>query len=154
MQRSALWRSRRELSNEFLLAKFGFDTAENKPCKVCPQVSTLGARPTETLRVTFANYWHPRLRSLGGQLFPFFQTGLFARGRLAVSPSIPFRTFLAYCVHQRFRAADSRQFSFDIDRCSSSSRHVRIIFTSVGSLYGVLGHCYAILLGQRQSWQF
>ena len=28
---SALCRSRRELSNEYLLAKFGFDTAENKP---------------------------------------------------------------------------------------------------------------------------
>ena len=29
-------RFRRELSNEYLLAKFGFDTAENEPCKVCP----------------------------------------------------------------------------------------------------------------------
>ena len=29
-------RSRRELSNEYLLAKFGFDTAENEPCEVCP----------------------------------------------------------------------------------------------------------------------
>ena len=29
-------RSRRELSNEYLLAKFGFDTAESEPCKVCP----------------------------------------------------------------------------------------------------------------------
>ena len=29
-------RSRRELSYEYLLAKFGFDTAENEPCKVCP----------------------------------------------------------------------------------------------------------------------
>ena len=29
-------RSRRELSNEYLLAKFGFDTAENEACKVCP----------------------------------------------------------------------------------------------------------------------
>ena len=36
MQRSALCRSRRELSNEYLLAKFGFDTAEKEPCKVCP----------------------------------------------------------------------------------------------------------------------
>ena len=36
MQRSALCRSRRELSNEYLLAKFCFDTAENEPCKVCP----------------------------------------------------------------------------------------------------------------------
>ena len=31
MQRSALCRSRRELSNAYLLAKFGFDTAENEP---------------------------------------------------------------------------------------------------------------------------
>ena len=29
-------RSRQELSNEYLLAKFGLDTAENEPCKVCP----------------------------------------------------------------------------------------------------------------------
>ena len=29
-------RSRRELSNAYLLAKFGFDTAENGPCQVCP----------------------------------------------------------------------------------------------------------------------
>ena len=33
---SALCRSRRELSNKYLLAKFGFDTAENELCKVCP----------------------------------------------------------------------------------------------------------------------
>ena len=36
MQRGALCRSRRELSNAYLLAKFGFDTAENEPSKVCP----------------------------------------------------------------------------------------------------------------------
>ena len=36
VQRSALCRSRRELSNEYLFATFGFDTAENEPCKVCP----------------------------------------------------------------------------------------------------------------------
>ena len=33
MQRSALCRSRRELSNAYLLAKFRFDTAENEPAK-------------------------------------------------------------------------------------------------------------------------
>ena len=35
VQRRALSRSRRELSNEYLLvfAKFGFDTAKNEPCK-------------------------------------------------------------------------------------------------------------------------
>ena len=36
MQRSALCRSRRELSNAYLLAKFGFDKAENEPFQVCP----------------------------------------------------------------------------------------------------------------------
>ena len=36
MQRSALCRSRRELSNAYLLAKFSFDTAENEPSQVCP----------------------------------------------------------------------------------------------------------------------
>ena len=25
-----------EFSNEYFLAKFGFDTAENEPCQVCP----------------------------------------------------------------------------------------------------------------------
>ena len=32
-------RSRQELSNAYLLAKFGFDTAENEPSKVCRSVS-------------------------------------------------------------------------------------------------------------------
>ena len=36
MQRIALCRSRRELSNAYFLAKSGFDTAENEPCQVCP----------------------------------------------------------------------------------------------------------------------
>ena len=32
-------RSRRELSNAYVLAKFGFDTAENEPCQVsCPEI--------------------------------------------------------------------------------------------------------------------
>ena len=35
MQRRVLCRSRRELSNAYLLAKIGVDTAENEPCKVC-----------------------------------------------------------------------------------------------------------------------
>ena len=34
MQRSALCRSRRELSNEYLLAKIGVDTDENEPLEV------------------------------------------------------------------------------------------------------------------------
>ena len=41
MQRSALCRPRRELSNAYLLAKFRFDAAENEPSKICryPPVS-------------------------------------------------------------------------------------------------------------------
>ena len=34
VQRSALCRSRRELSNEYLLAKIGVDTAEKEPLEV------------------------------------------------------------------------------------------------------------------------
>jgi hypothetical protein len=34
VQRSTFCRSRRELSNAYFLAKFGFDTAENEPCQV------------------------------------------------------------------------------------------------------------------------
>ena len=50
VQRSALCRSRRELSNEYLLAKFGFDTAENEPCKVCPLSAYRSPRSTGTRR--------------------------------------------------------------------------------------------------------
>ena len=38
VQRSAFCRSRRELSNAYLLANVAFDTAENEPCKVCQNV--------------------------------------------------------------------------------------------------------------------
>ena len=38
MQRSALHRSRRELSNEFFLAKIGVDTAENELLEVWGKV--------------------------------------------------------------------------------------------------------------------
>ena len=35
VQRSALCRSRRELSKDYLVVKIGFDTADNELCKVC-----------------------------------------------------------------------------------------------------------------------
>ena len=37
--------SRRELSNAYFLAKFGFDTAENEPCEVCPIPRNAAAVP-------------------------------------------------------------------------------------------------------------
>ena len=45
MQRSALCRSRRELSNEYLLAKFGFDTAENELLQVLFNIIQYYSRP-------------------------------------------------------------------------------------------------------------
>ena len=46
MQRSALCRSRRDLSNAYFLAKFGLDTAENKPYQVYPtEQSSLARKP-------------------------------------------------------------------------------------------------------------
>ena len=45
--KECMCRSRRELSNEYLLAKFGFNTAENEPSKVCriPRHEGLGGLP-------------------------------------------------------------------------------------------------------------
>ena len=51
MQRSALCRSRRELSNEYLLAKFGLDTAKNEPCQVCPTAGAGSSALQEALAV-------------------------------------------------------------------------------------------------------
>ena len=42
MQRSALCRSRRELSNAYLLAKFGFDAAENEPLESWTEIRKFG----------------------------------------------------------------------------------------------------------------
>ena len=55
MQRSALCRSRRELSNEYLLAKIGFDTAENELCKVCPLLSLRTAASGEVEKAVAAD---------------------------------------------------------------------------------------------------
>ena len=56
MQRSALCRSRRELSNAYLLAKIGVDTAENEPLEVWGENSihyslhSLGETPSDGVR--------------------------------------------------------------------------------------------------------
>ena len=64
VQRSALCRSRRELSNAYLLAKFGFDTAENEPSKVChlnrvptsaAAAATEGAGCSARMRIHFSD---------------------------------------------------------------------------------------------------
>ena len=53
MQQSALCRSRRELSNAYLLANFRFDTAENEPskvCRICAATALAGAPGAAALR--------------------------------------------------------------------------------------------------------
>ena len=50
VQRSAWCRSRRELSNEYLLAKFGVDTAENEPFQVCPLSAYRSHMPEGSVR--------------------------------------------------------------------------------------------------------
>ena len=50
MQRSALCRSRRELSNEYLLAKIGVDTAENEPLKVWRKIQFIIHSPPYSRR--------------------------------------------------------------------------------------------------------
>ena len=53
-------RSRGELSNAYFLAKVGFDTAENEPCKVCPIDDAAGRTvPTEVLP-PLASRWPTR----------------------------------------------------------------------------------------------
>ena len=74
VQRSVLCRSRRELSSECLLAKVGFDTAENEPFKVCPIEPALQAAP-----------WHGCFRPGGMQptTLPLWQLSWLTRtGRL------------------------------------------------------------------------
>ena len=69
VQRSALCRSRRELSNAYLLAKFGFDTAENEPCQVerggrfCKPSGAGGPEQRQTLEGSFSAVSKPNFAS-------------------------------------------------------------------------------------------
>ena len=54
MQRIALCRSQRELSNAYFVAKFGLDTAENEPCQVCPTEPFPKSLPYGHMRLTRA----------------------------------------------------------------------------------------------------
>ena len=68
VQRSALCRSRRELSNAYLLAKFGFDTAENEPClKLCPRTRRAWATAPSRPRASSTSRSTPRPRTSRSQ---------------------------------------------------------------------------------------
>ena len=65
MQRSALCRSRRELSNEYLLARIGVDTAENEPLEVWEKIQfTIHFTPYAE---AFARL-NPGLQARGGEV--------------------------------------------------------------------------------------
>ena len=70
MRRSALCRSRRELSNAYFVAKIGFDTAENEPCQVCP-MSASTAHPRRRTLFCFTSSFaaSPSMRALNGISF-------------------------------------------------------------------------------------
>ena len=59
VQRSALCRSRRELSKEYLLAKCGFDTDENELSKVCRRKQAIPFTPAINLALSRlrSHYW-------------------------------------------------------------------------------------------------
>ena len=63
MQRSALYRSRRELYNAYFLAKFGLDTAENETCQVCPTEQCSRCRTSSPTRRARRRTRARRLRS-------------------------------------------------------------------------------------------
>ena len=63
MQRSALCRSRRELSNEYLLAKIGVDTAENEPLKVWRKIQARRAASEEAAEPRRCCRWRNPSRS-------------------------------------------------------------------------------------------
>ena len=79
MQRIALCRSRRELSNAYLLAKFGFDTAENEPCQICPIEPSRNAKPPPYSGRLRGGRWAPRTST----------TSKYVEGRPRKSSSIP-----------------------------------------------------------------
>ena len=67
VQRGALCRSRRELSNAYLFAKFGFDTAENEPPKVlgvgfwAPWAHVINLTCyIITFMINMSTWWHPQ----------------------------------------------------------------------------------------------
>ena len=62
MQRSALCRSRRELSNAYFLAKFSFDTAENGPSQGCPPRISIGSGKAQPRFPTSSAAWMGSLK--------------------------------------------------------------------------------------------
>ena len=89
MQRIALCRSRRELSNAYFLAKFGFDTEENEPCQVCP------LSPVQSRRLA-PPAAPPPADGRGSVPVSSTTPGLVLRSDLAVRPALrpPHRRFI------------------------------------------------------------
>ena len=91
MQRSALCRSRRELSNAYFLAKFGVDTAENPPVpSVFEDNPVYRRRPprTDCLQLGGMGYDPPPPVPPNRGLRNKYRTGFVRDGRLPARPPI------------------------------------------------------------------
>ena len=119
MQRSALCRSRRELSNAYLLANFGFDTAENEPSKVwraprpSGRVSVPATSGTSTLRwllyaLACETEAQPRRGRPGPRLQQGALTGGAACGGAGVGVSKSDRSHLLQMIYNDFDDSPSK----------------------------------------------
>ena len=81
-------RSPRELSNEYLLAKFGFDTAENEPCKVCPLSVYRSPRLGRRKQAQFVGALSPdvKLGTRNSWKFGIINSGLLVVSSFSCSP--------------------------------------------------------------------
>ena len=76
MQRSALCRSRQELSNAYLLAKFGFDTAENEPAKNSQKLQ-IQAAPAGALPLSVCAALSTARQNVFGAAFAILLPGIY-----------------------------------------------------------------------------
>ena len=83
------------VSNAYLLAKFGFDTAENEPCKVCllsayrsPRCAIACARPVALKQCLGLPkpLWHEVMELSGGELAEISRIELVKRTDLEQDP--------------------------------------------------------------------
>ena len=102
VQRSASCRSRRELSNAYFVAKFGFDTAVHEPFQVCP-LSAYGSS------LLYRSLRCGRSGGLAGDHLIFNLTGLHVGGLEAqefLSPSLAPAAGRGQSGRDRFGASD------------------------------------------------
>ena len=97
MQRGALRRSRRELSNAYIFAKCGFDTAENEPSKVWPI-----AAPPSAVAAAAGAAGRPALAALLQRAAPVRWAGLDFSGCCTARDRTNFTGLVLGCIEATF----------------------------------------------------